>query len=223
MLHALLAPAIVALVLPADVPLDAPTLSKRIDAQLAARQGKDGVRVAPLADDAEFFRRVCLDLIGRIPTVAELKDFLDDDGADKRARWVGELLDGSDYSHLSAVTFATRWRKLLMTQAGANARAFAPKVEAWLVRNFENNTRYDRFVRDLLAGSGGQAFYGAHENKPANIAGVTARIFLGVKLECAQCHDDRSGAPWKQTQFWEFAAFFSDLRGQGEGHRARIQ
>jgi hypothetical protein len=210
MLSPFLSPILAALLLPADTSLDAGALSGRIDAHLAARQARDGVRAAPLADDAEFFRRLCLDLVGRIPTVAECKDFLDDDRRDKRARWVDELLDGSDYTGLYAANFATHWRRLLLARAGANARLSAPKLEAWLARNFQENTPYDRLVRGLLTGPDGQAYYRAHDNKPENIAGSTARVFLGVKLECAQCHDDRTGAPWKRTQFWEYAAFFGD-------------
>jgi hypothetical protein len=223
MFPSLLAPAVAALLLSADTTIDARALSGRIDAHLAARQARDGVRAAPLADDAEFFRRLCLDLIGRIPTVAELKDFLDDDRADKRARWADELLKGPDYVGPCAANFATRWRKLLLVQAGANARVVAPKLEAWLARNFRENTPYDRLVRELLTGPDGQAYYRAHDNKPANVAGSTARLFLGVKLECAQCHDDRTGAPWKRTQFWEYAAFFGGLGGKGDGPPARIQ
>ena len=97
-----------------------------------------------------------------------------------------------------------------MSRAGAKSHAIAPKLESWLIGNFRDNKPYDRLVADLLAGPNGQGFYGAYDNKPANIAGTTSRLFLGVKLECAQCHNDRSGAPWKQTQFWEFAAFFTD-------------
>jgi hypothetical protein len=222
-LSSFLAPAVAALLVPADTTLDAGALSGRIDAHLAARQARDGVRAAPPADDPEFFRRLCLDLIGRIPTVAELKDFLDDDRHDKRARWADELLGGPDYSGLCAANFATHWRKLLLARAGASARAFAPKLEGWLARNFRENTPYDRLVRGLLAGPDGQAFYRAHDNKPADIAGSTARLFLGVKLECAQCHDDRTGAPWKRTQFWEYAAFFGGPGEKGDGPPARIQ
>ena len=56
------------------------------------------------------------------------------------------------------------------------------------------------------------AFYQANENKAENLAAATARHFLGLKLECAQCHDDRSGGNWTREQFWELAAFFSDRR-----------
>ena len=58
------------------------------------------------------------------------------------------------------------------------------------------------------------AFYLANEFRPENLAGSTARLFLGVKLECAQCHNDRSGGNWSRNEFWQFAAFFTDVTGQ---------
>ena len=98
MLQTLLAPAMVALLLPGELPLDAASLSAKIDTRLAVRQADAKVHVAPVADDAEFFRRVCLDLIGRVPSVAELGDFLDDERPDKRARWANDLLNSPDYA-----------------------------------------------------------------------------------------------------------------------------
>jgi hypothetical protein len=203
-------------------PLDAATLSAHIDAHLDARHARDGVRAAPLADDAEFFRRLCLDLIGRIPTVAELKDFLDDDRPDKRARWADELLDGPDYAGLSARHFADRWRRLLLARVAGNTGLYGPQLDAWLTRQFQANTPYDRLVRDLLTRPETAAFYRAQQDKPEEIAGSTARLFLGVKLECAQCHDDRSGGKWKRTQFWELAAFFSGPPAVGAPAKARV-
>jgi hypothetical protein len=192
-------------------PLDAPTLSAHIDTHLAARQTRDAVQLAPLAEDAEFIRRLFLDLVGRIPTVAELKDFLDDSRSDKRARWIDELLDGPDHADLAARHFANHWRHVLLARTTGNNSLYAPQLESWLQRQFQANTSYDRLVRELLTSSEAVAFYRAQENKPEELAGSTARLFLGVKVECAQCHDDRTGGPWKRTQFWELAAFFSRL------------
>src|SRR5260370_30132280 len=67
-------------------------------------------------------------------------------------------------------------------------------------------------VRGLLTDANAAGFYLANENKAENLASRSSRLFLGVKLECAQCHDDRSGGKWKQRQFWEYAAFFTGLR-----------
>jgi hypothetical protein len=194
-------------------PLDAAALSAQIDRHLAARQARDSITAAPVADDTEFIRRLFLDLVGRIPTVAELKDFLDDNRPDKRAHWIDALLDGPDHAELSARHFANQWRRLLLSRTNGNNILLAPQLEGWLYRQFQANTPYDRLVRDLLTRPEAAAYYRAHADMPENLAGSTARLFLGVKLECAQCHDDRSGGSWKRTQFWEFAAFFSQLPG----------
>jgi len=85
-------------------------------------------------------------------------------------------------------------------------------LEGWLTAQVKANTPYDRLVRGLLTDADAAGFYLANENKPENLASRTSRLLLGVKLECAQCHDDRSGGTWKRTQFWEFAAFFAGLR-----------
>src|SRR5262245_7091252 len=122
--------------------LDACALSARIDAHLAVKQARDQVQPARLAEAAEFFRRLCLDLIGRIPTVAELKDFLDDPRPDKRACWVDELLDGTDYADLYARHFAVQWRRLLLARVPSYTGLYSPPLEAWLTKQFKANTPY---------------------------------------------------------------------------------
>jgi hypothetical protein len=196
------------------VPVDAATLSARIDAHVAARWKKDTVQPAPLAGDAEFFRRLSLDLNGRIPSVATLEDFLDDNRPDKRRLWIDELLDGPDHAGLYATHFAQQWRRRLLAQVNSQqALLLAPRLEDWVRRQIAANVPHDRFVRGLLTDPAAASFYLAHEGKPEAVAGNTARLFLGIKLDCAQCHDDRSGGSWTRTQFWEFAAFFAGLPG----------
>jgi hypothetical protein len=190
---------------------DARSLSDRIDQLIDARLEKEGVRPAPVADDAEFFRRLSLDLNGRIPTVAQLRDFLDDTRPDKRRLWIDELLDGRDNAPLYAEHLSHFWRRLLLARAGQQAGAVVGPLEGWVRKQLKANTPYDKFVRGLLTDPEADGFLQANENKPENLAGNSARLFLGVKLECAQCHDDRSGGTWKRQQFWEYAAFFAGL------------
>ena len=183
------------------------------------------------ADDAEFLRRVTLDLAGRIPRNSEVRKFLDDKSPDKRARVVEDLLRSGQYvTHMTHV-----WRSLLLPQNNnQQAQVLAPAMETWLRKRFADNTPYDRMVRDLLttdvvqgnamrqsvgaagpaaADLNGQAFYQANELKPENLAAATSRLFLGVKLECAQCHN-HPFAKWTRKQFWEYAAFFSGIGPQ---------
>jgi hypothetical protein len=216
---------------------EAEALAGRIDQRLAAGWGKD-VKPAALADDAEFFRRLHLDLAGRIPSVTEVRDFLEDDRPDKRRLWVDRILradpDDESYRDAYANHFANVWRAALLVQTNQQLLNQQQPLEAWLRLRLRAGAGYDQIVRDLLtqqaAGNQGlpanvvlaggppegspAAFFQANEFKPENLAGSTARLFLGVSLECAQCHD-HPFAKWSRDQFWEYAAFFTDLPQQG--------
>src|SRR5262249_47244565 len=85
-------------------------------------------------------------------------------------------------------------------------------LEGWLRKQVKANTPYDRLARGLLTDADAAGFFLANENKAEDLASRTSRLLLGVRLECAQCHDDRGGGKWKRTQVWEFAAFFAGLR-----------
>jgi hypothetical protein len=215
-------PAVPALARPAD-------LASRIDARLAARWKADKVRPAPLAGDAEFVRRVWLDLNGRIPRPADVHEFLADTSPNKRSRLIDRLLAEPRF----AVHFANAWRAELLPEAAANPQAalLRPGFENWLAGRFRAGVRYDRLVRELIAvpitsDKDGEpvlraperpnplAFIAAKEARPENLAAAVSRSFLGIRLECAQCHD-HPFARWTQGQFWSQAAFFVGLRKRG--------
>jgi hypothetical protein len=206
-------PVLLLLAAPVFAADDAAKLSARIDARIDAKLAAANVKPAPPAADAEFFRRLCLDLTGRVPSLAQARDFLDDDRPDKRAKWIDELLDGSDGAERYAAHFANYWRSVMLAQANPEVRDRGADLDGWLRKQFRANTPYDKLVRDLLTSPDASAYFVAYENKPENVAGATARLLLGVRLECAQCHNDRSGGTWKQEQFWQYAAFFSRLPG----------
>ncbi|MCS6851010.1 MAG: DUF1549 and DUF1553 domain-containing protein [Gemmataceae bacterium] len=205
-------------------------LAVRIDFFIDEGLKAHGAKAVELADDATFLRRVYLDIAGRIPSVAEVRAFLDDPSPNKRRELVDRLLDGPYYvRHFSAV-----WRSQILP-AGANTQFqfVNPTFENWLQNKLRDNVPYDQMVRELLTVSVNPnavpgrveamqaayfafaplAFYQANEMKPENLAASVSRMFLGVKLECAQCHD-HPFAPWKRQQFWEFAAFFAGIRPQ---------
>jgi hypothetical protein len=215
-----------------DADRDVRALAATIDQEIAKRWGAELAWPAPKADDAEFVRRVYLDLAGRIPSVHEARDFLDDKAADKRLRLVERLLAGPRYvTHFTSV-----WRSLLLPEENSNfqARFVVPGFESWLRGQLTKNAGYDQMVRELLTASAGdgnnrQAFFGfgnqtaspfgfyvAKDLKPENLAASTARLFLGIRLECAQCHN-HPFASWKRDQFWSYAAFFAGLSRQGQG------
>jgi hypothetical protein len=216
---------------------DALALAAAIDRHIAAGWEAGKVQPAPPASDAEFLRRVYLDLAGRIPSATEARQFLDDPRPDKRQRVIDRLLAGPTYVN----HFTNVWRNLLVPEvaAGIQARIQRPSFEGWLRKQLAENAGYDKLVRELLTapvgagglgkvpvGFGGDApspagFFFAKEMKPENLAASTTRIFLGVRLECAQCHN-HPFADWKREQFWQFAAFFAGLRRQGMGEIVQV-
>ncbi len=187
-------------------PASSAALSAEIDRYIEARLKTDGIAPAAMADDAEFMRRIYLDLAGRIPTVAQVRRFLDDRTPDKRQRLIDDLLSGPTY----AQHFANVWRAgwLADTPAAAQNPGLGTAFETTLRQQLTENLRYDQMVRSLLAPSGNRTFYVANEEKPENLAAATTRLFLGVKMECAQCHR-HPFAPWTREQFWSTAAFFN--------------
>jgi hypothetical protein len=200
---------------------DVELVAAKIDDLVAERWKANKVKSALLADDAEFLRRVSLDLTGRIPRVAEVREFLNDSKPDKRQRLIERLLETPQFMQ----HFANFWRAQMLPQGNPNLPFLAPNFERWLQKKLQENVGYDKLVRELLTfnslstmsrGPVNQfntpfAFYQLNEQKPENLAASTSRLFLGVKLECAQCHK-HPFAKWTKEQFWEFAAFFAESR-----------
>jgi hypothetical protein len=202
---------------PATAP-DATALAARIDQQIGARLTAENIPPAPLTDDSEFVRRIYLDLTGRIPSVAQARRFLQDRAPDKRQRLISELLASGAYVQ----HFAHFWRAaLLPDNIGQNGNVSAG-FETWLRTRLAENTPYDQMVREIIQPGGPAAFYQTRENKPENLAAATSRLFLGVKLECAQCHK-HPFARWSREQFWGLAAFYSGLPQPRQRGQAQVQ
>lgn len=204
---------------------EATELARKIDARLQARWAPDNVTPANPADDAEYLRRVSLHIGGVIPTVADVRRFLRDKSEDKRASVVAELLESPQY----LTNFSNFWRQVMMPEGNTDlqARAQLPGFEAWLRQHLVKNTHYDAMVRELLTvpldtgramnspidGMGTVsplAFFQSKQVKPENLAAATSRMFLGLRIECAQCHDHPQDI-WKRQQFWGYAAFFAGI------------
>jgi Protein of unknown function (DUF1553)/Protein of unknown function (DUF1549) len=222
------------LVLPSVVrandPPAPPVLAKRIDELLAREHQANNVLPAAMADDAEFFRRASLDLTGRIPYVADVREFLADKDPAKRSKLITSLLENPRHARY----FANVWRALLAPEITASPQAgvFKAGFESWLYKKFRSRAGYDKLVVELLAvpiasdprtaevvfsdfeKPNALAFYAVKDAKPENLAGAATRLFLGVQLECAQCHD-HPFASWSREQFWNQAAFFAGIQREG--------
>src|SRR5262245_18598988 len=213
-------------------PPDSAVLAARIDSRLDARWKRERLEPAPLADDAEFMRRVSLDLNGRIPPAADVYEFLAENAVNKRAKLIDRLLLEPRF----AIHFSNLWRAELLPEATTNQQVaeLTRGFENWLVQRIRGGVRYDQLVRELLTvplprtsepaepvlrdpqRPNPLAFLAAKDSKPENIAAAVTRTFLGIRLECAQCHD-HPFAKWSQHQFWSQAAFFAGIEKRANG------
>jgi hypothetical protein len=198
---------------PFEKPLEPTVLTQRVNEQLAAFWA--GQRIVPVAgaSDAEFMRRVYLDLLGRVPSVGEAREFLSDSTPERRAVLVDRLLAHHDH----ATHFAAVWRRILLPdEVDLSRLGGSAQFEQWLAEKFAANVPYDQIVRELLLAegrvseSGPLLFYAAVRLNPEELAGRTSRAFLGVRMECAQCHDHPFDEI-SQKDFWSFAAFFARI------------
>src|SRR5262249_1216877 len=153
--------------------LDAPALSGKIDQLIAARWAEKGAKPAALADDAEFFRRLSLDVTGRTPSITLLKDFMDDTDVNKRLTCIHILMQRMDPNYnLHVKPWATYWRTLFFSQTpNQQAQFIGVQLDPWLRKHVKENTPYNQIIRELLTSGQGQTFFQANENKPENIAG----------------------------------------------------
>lgn len=188
-----------------------------------------GVVPSPEATDSEWCRRVYLDCLGRIPTIAEVEAFESTRSRDKRSELVDRLLSEeyvADYSR----NWSTIWTNLLIGRTGGqNRRSLVnrPGMEAYLKDAFSTNKPYDQIVYELISATGSnnpeQAdFNGAVnflldklQDNAVNATAQSARLFLGVQVQCTQCHNHPFNN-WKQDQFWSFNSFFRQTQALRE-------
>lgn len=188
-------------------------LADFIDREIDRRLADAKVPASPAADDGEFQRRVWLDVVGRIPTRAEATAFLDDTTPDKREKLLAALLARPEYGLYQA----RLWRDRVAVPVGAGEDLkgnFTAAFHTWLADALNKNRRWDELVREMITAEGESppvAFVRQcmDDGQPrANKLAVSvSRRFLGVRLECAECHD-HPFADWKQDDFWGLAAFF---------------
>ena len=201
----------------AAVPLGAPVgtlppVKNFVDTAVFANLKELGIPPSPVCDDSTFLRRVTLDIAGRLPTDEEAKAFLADKGDDKRDRWIDELLRSPDYADF----FAGKWTAVLKNRrddASDIVSNFA--FHAWVRDSLLANKPYDQFVRELLAATGTiienppVAWYKRVKEPKDQIEDV-AQLFLGVRMQCAQCHH-HPFERWSQDDYYSLAAFFAQV------------
>ena len=197
---------------PADVAMD-------LDFVIEQAWKREGLEPTGTCSDAEFCRRVHLDIVGTIPTAEQVAAFAADDAEDKRAQLVERLLDSPGYAR----HFTNRWASVLVGEGtNANNREYVPGLfRRWLEERFTDDAPYTDIVSDLVTATGtvyGSApvnYSGRRNHGAKDLAGAVSKHFLGVQIQCAQCHDH----PYEeitQADFNGFAAFFAKMSGRPE-------
>ncbi len=195
-------------------------IDKLVEAELA----KLSVKSAAKTTDEQFIRRVFIDITGKLPTPTDVNEFLADKAADKRAKLIDRLLDSDDYAR----HWGQYWRSVITTRATLDFRMnqVTPAFERWIIEQFKANKSWDSVTREMLTAKGNIMYDEPNKNAQAyflltsrgqdattEIAAETSRIFLGIQIQCAQCHDHPSDV-WKRKQFHEFAAYFGRYGGE---------
>jgi hypothetical protein len=209
-----------------------------------------GLSPSPPATDIEWCRRVYLDILGRIPSVAELEGFLRERGSNRRLKLVNRLLgeaspdDAEDqklneaYTEEYARNFTTLWTNILIGRnGGVDGRDMISRegMQQYLRRSFLQNKPYNSLVMELVSAQGSNRPTGEDEkyNGAVNFligkldddavqaTAQTAQIFLGLQVQCTQCHNHPFN-DWKQSQFWQLNAFFQQTKAR-RGQMANVR
>jgi len=191
----------------------------KIDQHLVTQWKKLGITPSSPADDATFIRRVTLDICGTLPTADEVTAYLSDTSPDKRQRLIDRLLERPEY----ASYFALKWADILQNRGSgystSKQRAGTMLFSAWIRDSLLSNKPYDRFVSEILTATGSQAenppaiWYRSVRNTPNYVESI-AQCFLGVRIQCAQCHH-HPAERWSENDYYAFAAIFSRVGRKG--------
>jgi hypothetical protein len=187
-----------------------------IDGLVDKKLAKLNVAASPLCDDAEFLRRVTLDLTGTLPAAEAARKFLANTSQDKRAKLVEALLKTSEFADL----WAMRWADLLRVERAALGHEHAYGYYRWIRDSVLQNKPFDQFARELVTAEGPTSEVGAANfyrvvTKPGDMAGAISQVFLGIRIGCAECHHhpfDR----WSQTDYYGMVGFFAPVSARGD-------
>ncbi|MCB1226059.1 MAG: DUF1549 domain-containing protein, partial [Verrucomicrobiales bacterium] len=188
----LLAP-LAALSAPLHAAVDIQGEAKKIDAILQADWEKHDLSRNPDSDDSTFLRRIYLDIIGRIPTTRETRDFLGSNAKDKRSQLIQKLLKSDAHSQHAYNYWADVLR--LQTRGQQAGVITGAAYSAFIKKCLSENVPYDQMVRDLVAAegkawdNGAIGYYMRDRGMPLDNMANTVRVFLGTRIECAQCHN----------------------------------
>lgn len=211
-----------------------------IDSLLKKLQSQEGLKFATRTTDEAFIRRVYLDLVGKLPEPADITSFVADKSPSKRPELIDKLLASDDFNK----HWAKYWRDVVTMRATeVRSRANEPKFEAWLAESMRKNTPWKTMVTEMITANGivryappsanstttkdkdegAGYFLLTHLGAEANMerAADTARVFMGIQIQCAQCHDHPNDI-WKREQFHQLAAFYARTKDRPVREENRV-
>jgi len=190
-----------------------------VDRLILDNLNETGTAPAPRTSDEDFLRRVHFDLAGTMPLPREVTMFGLDPDADKRMKVVDRLLSSEEYAH----NWSAYWRDVIFLRAtDMRARIMEGTFEKWMTDQIRDNQGWDKITTSLLTATGEVTEHGetalifAHAGQADEIAAEASRIFLGIQIQCANCHDHPNDK-WKRQQFHQLAAFFPRVQVKREG------
>lgn len=190
--------------------LDAHAVARKVDQAIEAELAASGATPASLVNDDTFLRRVSLDLTGTIPTPNQVTDFALNPDPEKRQKLIDRLLASDQYADI----WSSYWREVIFSRATeARARLMQDTFESWMKEQLAKNVSWDKVATELLTATGNTSEDGdvalifCHTGEPEEVASEAARIFLGIQIQCANCHN-HPYEKWTREDFHQFAAFF---------------
>lgn len=193
-----------------SIPADAKSVAAEVDRLIEQQLAESKTTPAGLVNDEDFLRRVHFDIAGTIPTAKDVTLFGLDPDPNKRAKIVEQLLASDDY----ATNWARYWRDVFVLRAtNEQARFAVGTFEDWFVQQFRDNVSWDKLTHSLITATGNVDEHGEtglifiHQANPEEIAGEVSRVFLGIQIQCANCHDHPTDK-WTRDQFHSLTAFF---------------
>ncbi|MCA9041645.1 MAG: DUF1549 domain-containing protein, partial [Planctomycetaceae bacterium] len=194
--------------------------------ELAVKKFEElGLQPSPLSDDATFLRRAYLDATGTLPSAEETRSFLASDDPEKRNHIIDELLGfaegeaGLKHNDAYASFWTLKWADLIRNQSRDLGDQGMWALHNWLLSSFRENKPFNEFVAELVTAKGsiymnGPANYYKINKNSSDLAESTAQLFLGVRLQCAQCHHHPM-EKYSQDDYYSFAAFFARIGTKG--------
>ena len=205
---------------PNDVPKDVYDSQPRrnfIDEHVVAKLSELRLEPSPPCSDVVFVRRAFLDVIGTLPTPAEVREFLADETDGKRDRLIESLLARPEFVDY----WAYKWSDVLLVNGNKLRPQGVKAYYEWIRNEISENTPWDEFARKIVTSTGGSIengatnFFALHQD-PENMAENVSQAFLGLSIACAKCHNHPL-EKWTNSQYYAFANLFSRVRAKGWG------